>query len=107
MRSKPVPHISYVRDALYCVCYKENGHKSPFYPVGGENMVEWSLPLECEVQKNKAKCNCTYESCEKKGKCCECISYHWRMRQLPACFFPTDVERTYDRSIERFIKTHR
>jgi hypothetical protein len=24
------------------------------------------------------------------------------MRQLPACCFPKDVERTYDRSFERF-----
>jgi hypothetical protein len=24
------------------------------------------------------------------------------MRQLPACCFPDDVERTYDRSFERF-----
>jgi hypothetical protein len=25
------------------------------------------------------------------------------MGELPACYFPDDVERTYDRSIERFI----
>jgi hypothetical protein len=26
---------------------------------------------------------------------------------MPACFFPADVERTYDRSIERFIEVYR
>ncbi|GAH52344.1 unnamed protein product, partial [marine sediment metagenome] len=45
--------------------------------------------------------------CSRKGKCCECIRYHWRMRELPACFFPDDVERTYDRSIERFISIYK
>jgi hypothetical protein len=34
--------------------------------------------------------------------CCECLHYHLGMRQLPACCFPKDVERTYDRSFERF-----
>jgi hypothetical protein len=28
------------------------------------------------------------------------------MGQLPACVFPKDVEKTYDRSIETFIKTY-
>jgi hypothetical protein len=55
---------------------------------------------ECTVEQNKEKCNCTYEPC------CECIRYHWRSCELPACFFPDDIERTYDRSIERFIETY-
>jgi hypothetical protein len=25
------------------------------------------------------------------------------MRELPACFFPDSVERTYDRSLRRFM----
>ncbi|MCK4495073.1 MAG: hypothetical protein KAU91_01890 [Candidatus Aminicenantes bacterium] len=61
---------------------------------------------ECSIEQNNQKCNCTYEPCSNKGICCECINYHWRMGELPACFFPDDVERTYDRSIERFIKTY-
>jgi len=28
------------------------------------------------------------------------------MGELPACFFPDDIERTYDRSVEKFIKTY-
>ena len=61
---------------------------------------------ECNVEKNKARCNCTYEPCSKKGVCCECISSHFSAGELPACLFPDDVEMTYDRSIERFIETY-
>jgi len=61
---------------------------------------------ECNVEKNLDKCNCSYEPCNKKGYCCECLQYHLRAGQFPACVFPNDVEKTYDRSIERFIKTY-
>jgi hypothetical protein len=61
---------------------------------------------ECKVEENKAACPCTWQNCSRKGICCECISYHWKNRELPACVFPPDVERTYDRSIERFIATY-
>lgn len=63
--------------------------------------------MDCNKEQNTAKCTCTYESCERKGICCECISYHWRMNQLPGCLFPADVERTYDRSLTRFLEVHR
>ncbi len=62
--------------------------------------------VECKVRENKAGCNCTYEPCDKKGMCCECIKYHKSMGQMPACFFPNDAEKTYDRSIENFIKIY-
>ena len=58
---------------------------------------------ECKVNDNKAQCNCTYEPCPRKGICCECIKYHRDADELPACFFSTDIERTYDRSVQRFI----
>lgn len=62
---------------------------------------------ECtNFQKNMQICNCTYEPCPRKGRCCECLQYHWQSNQLPACLFPPDVERTYDRSVRRFIKCH-
>jgi len=62
---------------------------------------------KCENSKsNMSKCNCTYEPCSRKGKCCECLHYHLSMKQLPACCFPDDVERTYDRSFARFIKCY-
>jgi len=28
------------------------------------------------------------------------------MNELPACYFPADVEKTYDRSIRRFVELH-
>jgi hypothetical protein len=61
---------------------------------------------DCNVDSNRKHCNCTYEPCPRKGICCECIRYHQRMNELPACFFPDDVERTYDRSIRRFVMLH-
>ncbi|HOO70258.1 MAG TPA: DUF6485 family protein [Spirochaetota bacterium] len=60
--------------------------------------------MECKKEKNLGRCNCSYEPCPRKGMCCECLSYHVRMRQLPACVFPDAAERTYDRSYEHFAK---
>jgi hypothetical protein len=60
--------------------------------------------MECKKEKNLERCNCSYEPCSRKGVCCECIQYHARMRQLPACVFPDDAERTYDRSYEHFAR---
>jgi hypothetical protein len=62
--------------------------------------------MNCNAEQNKEKCNCTYEPCERKGMCCECIRYHRLKGELPACLFPADVEKTYDRSIERFIQVY-
>ncbi len=56
--------------------------------------------------ENLSFCNCSYEPCPRKGKCCECLQYHLRSNQLPACCFPDDVERTYDRSFARFVQIH-
>jgi len=60
---------------------------------------------ECKIKENKSTCICSYP-CDKKGMCCECISYHRKRGEIPACFFPDDIERTYDRSIENFIRTY-
>ena len=60
--------------------------------------------MDCKKETNLAKCNCTYEPCSRKGICCECVSYHLRSRELPACFFPKDAERTFDRSFEHFAR---
>jgi hypothetical protein len=62
--------------------------------------------MERHIESNMKRCNCTYNPCSRKGKCCECIQYHWSMKELPACFFPNEVERTYDRSIEKFIEIY-
>ena len=63
--------------------------------------------MECSVKENRKTCNCSYPSCDKKGVCCECTAYHRRLGELPACYFPDNVERTYDRSIARFVGLHR
>ena len=60
--------------------------------------------MECRKEQNMERCNCTYDPCSKKGICCDCLSYHLSMKQLPACCFPNEVERTYDRSFERFAQ---
>lgn len=60
--------------------------------------------MECQKEQNLNNCNCTYPGCSRKGVCCECLTYHLRMRQLPACVFPDDVEKSYDRSFEKFAE---
>ncbi|MBF0254597.1 MAG: hypothetical protein HQL11_05690 [Candidatus Omnitrophica bacterium] len=59
--------------------------------------------MECKVSRNKSGCNCSYEPCSRKGICCECIAYHRRQDELPACYFSDKAERSYDRSISNFI----
>jgi hypothetical protein len=60
--------------------------------------------MECQKEQNLQKCNCSYDPCARKGICCECLQYHLKARQLPACCFPPDAERTYDRSFEHFAR---
>ncbi|MBO8131128.1 MAG: cytosolic protein [Candidatus Marinimicrobia bacterium] len=60
--------------------------------------------MECKVNRNMNFCNCSYEPCSRKGTCCDCLQYHLKMRQLPACCFPDDVEKTYNRSFEKFAE---
>ncbi|WP_449257675.1 DUF6485 family protein [Chlorobium limicola] len=59
--------------------------------------------MECGIKKNPAGCSCTYEPCPRKGVCCECIAWHLKKDQLPACCFSSEAERTWDRSIRKFI----
>jgi len=63
--------------------------------------------MECDIERNLKDCNCSYEPCSRKGKCCECLRYHRDMGELPACYFSDDVEKTFDRSIARFIKSRK
>ncbi len=63
--------------------------------------------MDCPSEdKNLSSCNCTYEPCSRKGRCCECIRYHLKSKELPACAFPSDAERTYDRSFRKFIQSN-
>lgn len=53
---------------------------------------------QCKMDEIKQACACTYLSCSRRGKCCECIEYHNSMGEFPGCFFPPEGEKTYDRS---------
>jgi len=54
---------------------------------------------------NTASCNCSYTGCDKCGLCCQCVAYHRGNNEIPACFFPDDVEKGWDRSFRNFINT--
>jgi hypothetical protein len=61
---------------------------------------------ECNQNQLKEDCTCTYD-CPRRGKCCECISYHLKKNQLPGCAFAKiskDAEKTYNRNFEYFAK---
>ncbi|KAF2957155.1 hypothetical protein AS159_08945 [Thermotoga sp. Ku-13t] len=58
-------------------------------------------------EKNLKRCNCSYPGCPRKGICCECLAYHRSHGELPACYFPSEAERTWDRSIENFLRTRK
>ena len=60
--------------------------------------------MECKKEQTLKGCNCSYEPCARKGACCECLQYHLKSRELPACCFPRDAERTFDRSFEHFAR---
>ncbi|MCD4813418.1 DUF6485 family protein [bacterium] len=49
-------------------------------------------------------CNCTYP-CSRKGICCECVAYHRQLGELPACYFDAKTEKTYDRSVEAYLRS--
>lgn len=58
----------------------------------------------CNKEKNLKICTCTYEPCSRKGLCCECVLYHRKNGEIPGCFFSPKDEKTYNRSIEFFIR---
>lgn len=60
--------------------------------------------MECNKELNQNSCNCSYEPCQRKGICCECLKYHLQNRELPACCFPDEAERTFDRSFGHFAR---
>jgi hypothetical protein len=60
--------------------------------------------MECKKTGNLDIRNCTSDSCPRKGICCDCLRYHLKSRQLPACVFPGDSEKTWDRSFAHFAR---
>ena len=64
--------------------------------------------MECDKKgENLKECNCSYPGCQKKGICCECLKYHRENNELPACCFPDDIEKTYDRSVKKFVEINK
>lgn len=62
------------------------------------------IKMECKKEKNIKNCACTYFGCARRGICCECVSYHRERAELPACYFSKEEEKTYDRSIDNYLK---
>jgi hypothetical protein len=59
--------------------------------------------MECKKQANLKGCGCTYE-CGRRGICCECVAHHRGRGELPACYFGKEAEKTYDRSIDAYLR---
>ena len=63
--------------------------------------------VECNLDERKNSCVCTYNSCSRRGKCCECIEYHLSMNQLPGCAFAKiskKAEKSYNRNFDYFAQ---
>lgn len=62
---------------------------------------------DCNLKDLIENCPCSYTSCSRKGKCCQCIEYHLKMNELPGCAFSKiskDAEKTYNRNFEYFAR---
>lgn len=59
--------------------------------------------MSCNVDN----CTCTYTSCSRRGKCCECIMFHREVEiGVPGCLFSKEGEKSYDRSTENFVNDY-
>ena len=59
---------------------------------------------DCPNQaRNRNNCPCTY-TCERRGRCCECVEYHRELGEVPGCFFTPKGERLWDRSIPALMR---
>lgn len=43
------------------------------------------------IRDNLASCSCSYNPCNRKGLCCQCIAYHRKRREVPGCLFPVST----------------
>ncbi|OEU48362.1 MAG: hypothetical protein BA871_03740 [Desulfuromonadales bacterium C00003096] len=60
--------------------------------------------MPCIGEQSLEHCTCTYTACDKRGRCCECVIYHRNNGEVPGCFFSTDGERSYDRSLNKLCE---
>lgn len=77
-------------------------------------MEEYNGKQNCpKIRDNLASCTCSYNPCNRKGLCCQCIAYHRKRKEIPGCLFSASIEKTYpwlrheasDRSISNFISS--
>ncbi|AJQ26593.1 DUF6485 family protein [Pelosinus fermentans] len=61
--------------------------------------------MDFKKEANKSNCACTYLACPRRGDCYACVEHHRGNAELPGCFFTSESEKTYDRSIKNFIQT--
>lgn len=62
---------------------------------------------DCNKVERLVQCTCSYMTCSRRGKCCECIEHHLIDKKLPGCIFAKiseQAESSYDRSFEYFAK---
>ncbi|MCK5023938.1 MAG: hypothetical protein KAS04_07210 [Candidatus Aenigmarchaeota archaeon] len=60
---------------------------------------------ECPNRElNLKECTCSYPGCPRKGMCCECIKHHRENGEIPGCLFPANAEKTFDRSVRKFVE---
>ncbi|MGC9049004.1 MAG: DUF6485 family protein [Patescibacteria group bacterium] len=62
--------------------------------------------MNCQKDDNLRFCPCTWPDCPRRGICCQCLRHHLEKDELPACCFPPETEKTYDRSIKNFVACH-
>ncbi len=62
--------------------------------------------MGCDNQKCGDNCPCTYAGCERHGNCCQCVAYHRDRNEMVACYFTPEVEKTWDRSMARFLSQY-
>ena len=60
--------------------------------------------MVCKRDENKIGCTCTATTCGNRGICCDCVRHHRENGEIPGCFFTPAGERTWDRSIENFVR---
>lgn len=63
--------------------------------------------MNCQRETNLKTCPCTYPDCPRKGWCCECIKHHLKNKELPACAFSAEAEKTFDRSFKKFLEENK
>jgi len=61
--------------------------------------------MECRQKENLVDCTCGSATCERRGRCCECVASHRSKGQLPGCLMPEELRAT-SRSVADFVRYH-